>query len=290
MHRLKEGYALIPNPRDENRLRRVELSPDKVDCIVFWTKNPASMLDKLKTIKAMGYHYYFEFTVTAYGSATERNLPPQKTIIETFRKLSERLGPEQVDWRFDPIMVNDQYPLEWQLDRFDKLCRQLHSHTQRCIISFINSYANIGTELHEMKREEMLAVAAGLSQIAAQYHLPLFTCAEEIDLSCYGIGHSSCIDQSKIEQIIGWPITVKKDLGQRKSCGCIESVDIGVYDTCANGCTYCYATTSAKTVRRRMEAHDPNSPILTGYPKGTESITVRRSMSQKILQISLFDR
>ena len=50
MNRLSAGYALIPNPRNPNRLGRVELSPKNVDCLVFWTKNPLPMLDKLERI------------------------------------------------------------------------------------------------------------------------------------------------------------------------------------------------------------------------------------------------
>ncbi len=38
LNRLREGYVLIPNPRNANRLGRVELSPKNVDGIVFWRK------------------------------------------------------------------------------------------------------------------------------------------------------------------------------------------------------------------------------------------------------------
>ena len=36
-------------------------------------------------------------------------------------------------------------------------------------------------------------------------------------------------------------VTKPKDRNQRGLCQCVESVDIGAYSTCSNGCAYCYA-------------------------------------------------
>lgn len=287
MGRLREGYVLISNPRDARRLGRAELSPDHVDCLVFWTKNPAPMLDRLPEIEKMGYRFYFQFTLTPYGPEVERNLPPKREIIRTFRELSRRIGPERVVWRCDPVMVTEEFPVAWHLERFRELCGTLHDAACRCVFSFIDPYPHIGKRLRAMSREEMLAVSEGFSRIAAGYRLPLFTCAEEIDLSRFSIGHSACIDRELIERLIGCPIRARKDPGQRPACSCIESVDIGAYDTCPNGCAYCYATTSPKTVRDRVRVHDPKSPLLTGTPRGDEIITDRTAPSQKIYQLSL---
>lgn len=134
----------------------------------------------------------------------------------------------------------------------------------------------------------MLAIASGFSEVAQKYDMALYTCAEEIELTEYGIGHAACIDREWVEQIIGCRLSAKKDANQRAACGCIESVDIGVYDTCTHGCLYCYATSSQKTALRRVGAHDPWAPMITGYPKGHEIVTERTTSSQKIKQISMF--
>lgn len=288
LDRLREGYVLIPHPRNARRLGRVELSPDNVDCLVFWTKNPAPMLDRLPQIEAMGYLFYFQFTLTPYGPEVERNLPPKREIIRTFRELSRRIGPQRMVWRCDPVMITEKYPVAWHLERFRELCEALQGTACRCVFSFIDPYPHIGRALRTPSREEMLAVAEGFSRIAAGYRLPLFTCAEEIDLSRFSIGHGACIDRDLIGRIVGRPIRARKDPGQRPACGCMESVDIGAYDTCPSGCAYCYATTSEKAVRDRMRAHDPGSPLLTGIPRGDEIITDRTTPSQKINQLSLF--
>ncbi len=290
LNRLKEGYVLVPNPRNANRLGRVELSPQQVDCIVFWTKNPAPMMrHRLPLIDGMGYTSYFEFTITAYGREAEPNLPEKQTVLDTFKRLSDQIGPYRVDWRFDPIMKKQQVSDSWIADQFEWLCRELHDYTERCIISFVDEYKHTGNRTKALSSEEMLKTAEIISQIAGIYRLPVFSCAEEIDLSSLGIEHASCIDQKKVEQLTGSRIAAKKDAGQRPACRCMESIDIGAYDTCGNGCTYCYAVTSEKTLKRKLAQHDPNSPLLTGFPRGTELITDRSASSLKIDQVSLFE-
>lgn len=289
LNRLKEGCVLILNPRNADRLGRVGLSPENVDCIVFWTKNPAPMMEKLPLIDAMGYKYYFLFTITAYGKEIEPNLPDKQAVVDAFKRLSEKIGPEAVDWRFDPILQNERFSPGWTAGQFAWLCGQLHDYTGRCIISFVDEYAHTKNRPDVPDRSGMLEIAGLIAGIADQYRLPVFSCAETVDLSRFGIGHSSCIDREKIEKLTGTRIKVRKDTGQRPACGCAESVDVGAYDTCGNGCSYCYAITSEKTLRRRMREHDPHSPLLTGFPKGTETITDRTAPSQKIDQISLFE-
>jgi hypothetical protein len=131
-------------------------------------------------------------------------------------------------------------------------------------------------------------LAQGFSEIAKSHKLALATCSESMDFSIYGIGHSACIDQKLVEEIIDCPINTKKDPNQRVACGCIESIDIGTYDSCSHDCVYCYATTSEETVRKNMRNHAPNSPMLIGYPRGDEIVTTREAKSFKIRQFTLF--
>jgi hypothetical protein len=288
LKRLEVGFAMMPNPRNPRRLGRVELSPEVVDCIVFWTKNAAPMLDKLRQIETMGYPFYFQFTLTPYGQSVEANLPPKTKLAETFTELARRIGAERVVWRYDPIMIDAKHPVHWHFEQFSQLCDKLYSFTRRCVFSFIDPYKKIGSGFRAIRHEEMIAVASGFSEIAARYDLGLFTCAEEIDLDEYGIGHFSCIDRELIEQIIGYGLTLNRDKNQRPACRCVESVDIGVYDTCVNGCVYCYATSGDGSALRHRENHDKNASMLTGYPVGDEIVTDRTVPSHKESQLRLF--
>ena len=290
LSRLREEYALIPNPRNAGRLGKVSLSPEQVDCIVFWTKNPAPMFESLPLIEGMGYSYYFQFTVTAYGNDFERNLPEKEAVIDTFKRLSDRIGPKRVDWRFDPIITNDKFSSEWVVERFGWLCGELREYTERCTISFVDAYSHTKNKGDVLNRSEMMETAGMLSHIAKEFKLPVYACSEEINLKALGIQPASCIDKGKIEEMLGCRIEAKKDTGQRPACGCIESVDIGAYDTCDNGCSYCYATTSEKTVHKRRNAHRSELPLLTGAPKGSEIITDRTGVSLKVKQTSFLEQ
>lgn len=287
MNRLREGYALIPNPYNTKRLGRVELSPEVTDCIVFWTKNPGPFIGKLREIEEMGFQYYFEFTLNGYGTDLEPGLPDKSRMTDILCELSARIGAKRVDWRYDPIMITDRYTADWHKDQFAAMCEAIHGSADRCIISFVDEYAHLGKRVRALSAEEITDLARDMGKTAADYGLQVYTCAESCDLSAYGIHKGACIDQEKIEDILGCSIDARKDTGQRKDCGCIASVDLGVYDTCGFGCTYCYANSRPATVKRKLASCDCMSPMLGGWPKGDEIITERTTGSVKTGQMKL---
>ncbi len=287
VNRLLEGEVLVPNPYNRKKVSRIELSPKVVDCIVFWTKNPEPMLPYLKMIDLLDYQYYFEMTITDYGREMEPSLPSVEESIASFILLSERIGKERIDFRFDPIILNEDYPLSWHLEKFDMMCRWLHRYTTRCIISFVDHYK--GCPFLEPEEEEMRGAAKELAKIAAKYGLPLYTCAEKIDLKQYGINHAACIDPEKIRQLTGYKLDIGRDSSQRKECNCCKSIDIGMYDTCIHGCKYCYATGGGRNAGKKYKLHNPSSPILIGQLKGDETIVGKQVRSNRDTQLSLFD-
>lgn len=265
INRIREGYVITRNPNPASRqLYRINLSPDIVDCIVFWTKNPAPMIDRLDELS--DYQYYFQFTLTGYDKDIERNLPPKEELIETFQKLSEKIGKKRVIWRYDPILLSNKYDMCYHLDALGKIATALKGYTEKCVFSFIDPYAAIWPALSSLKisipnEEEMYNLARTVRMVTHSCDMTAATCAEKFDLNSLGIKHNCCIDKDLIECLTGYPVknTKKnlKDKGQREICGCMASRDIGAYNTCRNGCIYCYANT------KMMDAlYDPLSPIL----------------------------
>lgn len=275
--RLKEGYADVVNPFNRRQVSRISLRPDYVDCIVFWTKDPAPMLEHLEELEP--YHYYVQVTITPYGREVETNLRSQEEILRTVQSLAERLGRERVVWRYDPILLNDSYVIASHLEWFEKVLAVLSPCVERCVISFIDMYAKmkkntVGLNLRELTEAEMHELAAGMAKRAKGSGVTLQTCSENIDLEQYGIIRGACIDGKLIERITGKHIKTAKAKSQRKLCNCVESFDIGQYDTCIHGCRYCYANDSYRRAQQGFEAHDKMSSVLTGTLQGDEKITL----------------
>lgn len=287
MNRIRDGYALVPNPRNSQRLGRVELSVRNVDCIVFWTKNPAPMMERFAELESLGYPFIVHFTLTPYGRDVEPGLPPKKRLLDTFVELAERIGRQRVIWRYDPVAVDGRFSVHWHMERFSAMCGTLHGHAHRCMLSFVDPYKSIARSFRGVTHEEMRSIAAGFARVAGEYDINLSTCAETVGFEEFGIEHGACVDRKHIEQVVGSRLDVKIDANQREMCLCAEAVDIGAYDTCPHGCTYCYAVSGAEKAARALESHDPAAPMLTGYPTGAEIVTDRTKGSHKSTQFSL---
>ena len=292
-NRIKEKYVLVRNPMNYHQVSRIDLSPDVVDAIVFWTKNPIPMLPKLE--KLQDYNYYFQFTLTGYGQDVERSLPSKKEVIlPAFQRLSKEIGREKVVWRYDPIFFSEKYSMEYHCQCFAEVAEELAGYTEKCTVSFMDSYKNTERNIKTLNyvndtyamQEELLQ---RFVEIADRNGLYIDTCAEAGDFEALGVRHAHCIDKERIERIIGCRINVDKDTNQRKECGCVASIDIGAYNTCKNGCLYCYANYMAGSVKKNFELHNPKAPLLVGEITEADIIKERKVKSLKELQLNLLD-
>jgi DNA repair photolyase len=274
-NRIKEGYVLVRNPFNPKQVSRILLSPGVIDCIVFWSKNPGRFKDKLDLLK--DYKYYFQFTLNSYDKTVETFVPDKKELISTFIELSGKIGKERVIWRYDPILLTNKFNKEYHYKWFEYLAERLHNFTNKCIISFMDFYAKTERNTKELgilpfSADDMLEMAEQLSLIAQKYNLALETCSEAMDFSAFNIGHSRCIDDRLISAITGKLFRFDKDSNQRENCGCVKSIDIGVYNTCRHNCLYCYANFSKNAVQKNCLRYNPDLPLLLGKLNGDEVI------------------
>lgn len=282
--RLEAGKVLVRNPYNKNQISEISLTPDVTDCIVFWTKNPEPMLHDLGRLDQ--YMYYFQFTLTGYGKDMEPGLPDKEHLISVFRRLSDQIGPNRVIWRYDPILFSRTYTMEYHQKAFADIARSLKGYTKQVVISLVDMYkrtrdnaALLGLEKKEKSETE--AFLSSLARTAGKNGMSIVTCAEALDLKKYGIEHGSCIDRALIEELTGCGIDAPEEKGQRPECGCARSLDIGTYNTCKNGCRYCYANYSDPLMRFHISRYSPDSPLLCDSLEETDHITVRKTESWK---------
>lgn len=298
IERWKAGYVKWKNPFNGVPLY-VSFKNTKV--VVFWTKNPKPMMKHLDFLNKNVNNYYFQFSLNDYDKeGFEGKVPRVESRIKTFKELSDRIGKEKVVWRFDPLLLTNEIDVNELLERLENIGDELYLYTKKLVFSFadIGIYKKVESNLNkanidfiEFTLETMLEFAEGLQKLNKKWGLELATCAEKFDLIKYGINHNKCIDDDLMidlfhqdEELMKFlgvefieptlfdstgTITKKrkiKDKGQRESCGCIMSKDIGEYNTCPHECVYCYANTSKEIAFANYKAHteNPNADTITG--------------------------
>ena len=266
-NRISEGYCTVPNPFNSNQLSIVDLTPENVDVIVFWTRNPSPVLKKLKILDDLGYKYYFQFTINNYPKMYEKSNPSLDLATDTFIKLSDKIGPGKVIWRYDPIIFTDDLTSDFHIENFDKIFSRLHNYTERIVISIVDNYNKTDRRLNklntnykddQLENPFLLKLLKYFVDLARNYNIEVQSCAEEKEFDFIGIKHGKCIDDQLINEEFGIDLNYKKDKTQRLACGCTQSKDIGMNNTCVMGCEYCYATISNHKAIENKKKHDPN--------------------------------
>jgi DNA repair photolyase len=273
MRRLAEGRAGYVQPFGGKRYL-VSLRPADAAVFVFWSKNFMPFTEKLRTIKASGYHSYFNYTINNYPRVFEPAVPPAGRLIENLKELSDRHSPAQINWRYDPIVISQRTDYDFHLRNFEKLASALSGYVHRCTVSFVSFYGKVkksfarlqqcdDARMEEPEIEAKVRLANELADRAGAFGMKLHSC-------CCGylenekIGRAHCVDGELLKELF-----FKNDADvnfkpkpTRAGCGCAESLDVGAYDTCAHGCVYCYANANQEIARAKYERREIDSAFL----------------------------
>ncbi|MDK2887517.1 MAG: hypothetical protein PWP72_395 [Thermoanaerobacter sp.] len=269
MNRVRAGWAVSCNPFNR-RAMRVSLRPEDVGALVFWSKNFAPFLPYLAELKALGYRMVFLFTITGLPRIFETRVPDTGVTIAALQAMSRMFSPGHVLWRYDPVLLSSVTDEKYHLRRFRELCRFLSGYTTRCYISFVCLYPKVRRRLQALEKQgikvlavseaEQAALARHLAEIAAEYGIELYSCCND-HLVGGPVKKAHCVDAELLSSLFNLEAGFYRIRPTRKQCGCWESVDIGMYDTCPHGCIYCYASTGTESSKNYLR-HDPGSPAL----------------------------
>lgn len=264
VNRWNEGYFDVRNPFNPKLVSRIFVSD--VDMIVFCTKNPLSLLD---TIHLFSVPIQLQVTITGYFKDMEPNVLDKKQVIECIKKLSSYLGKENVCVRYDPILLNSKYNVDYHVRAFNKLCTMLKGYVSKMIVSFVDDYKNVRNnhlDYHEPFNEEYLK----LKEEFEKNDIKIISCME----NKYQIGdEKDCCVSIKY----AFERTGKLFKGWKaRDCHCVNMVDVGAYNSCLHECKYCYANFDSKQIVSNYKMHDVNSSLLIGQLNLDDQIKIRR--------------
>ena len=275
LNRFREGYVLVRNPMFPKKVSRYELTPEMVDCVLFCSKNYAPILRNLHEITDR-FNTFFHYTITAYGKDVEPGVPSIDESIRTLKELSSIVGRERVYWRYDPVLLTDRYTIDVHERTFSRMAKEISPYVNRCVFSFVEMYRKLDVNMPEimpMLLSDKDRLAEILGRVAEENDLKIQTCGVAGDYSRFGIGSSACVTTDVLGKANGIEFRDIAHRGMRKGCHCLESRDIGAYDTCLNGCKYCYANQSPKKAHDNLRFHDPRSPMLLGNLEDDDELT-----------------
>ncbi len=275
INRLEEGFIDVRNPFNPNMVSRIML--EDVDLLFFCTKNPILIIDKISSIKKK---IYFHITLTGYKKDIEPGLPPKKDIIKAIIELSKLIGKENIVIRYDPILVNNKYTIDYHIKAFTKICELLDGYIEKILISFIDDYKNVRKnynilQYRKLLEEDYKKIGISFSSIAKKHNIYVHTCAEDRNLTEYGFIKDECMSKELALKLTGKKY---KKWKARKNvpCQCVEMVDIGVYNSCKHFCKYCYANFDEAKVKENNNKHDPKSSLLIGKLNKNDIIKIRK--------------
>lgn len=185
LRRFSEGYVLSRNPLFPNKVTRYELTPDKVDCVVFCSKNYRPILPYLHEITDH-FNTYFYYTITAYGKEIEPVSPPFERACRRSLSCPVWWEKERLARRYDPVLLTGTYTIARHLQTFEQMAQVLAPHIDRCIFSFVEIYRKVQTNMPELiplSTEDMDTLARGFGAIAARYAMPIQTCGTNGDFT-----------------------------------------------------------------------------------------------------------
>ena len=273
VNRFEEGFLYFRNPAYLKTIHKVILDKNHIEGIIWCSKDYLPILHDLHNITDK-FPSIFHYTITGYGKTIEPNVPYLEQSTYIFKELSLRYGKEKVIWRFDPIFYSKDIKENHTLERFEKICKELHDYTDRVVVNFVSPYEKVKRHLPEMiilSNDQKKSLIIKMLEICKRYDFKLQTCGNGLQFKdLEGVEVTGCLDEHALNLLGIYPKSKNKEAAW--GCLCYPNTSIGEYNTCLHNCKYCYACADFNKCNENYKQHDPKSPLLIGWPRGDEDI------------------
>ncbi len=257
----------------------VSLRPDDVLGYVFWTRDPRPLGDEIRRILDEGTPVAVQFTITPYGVELEPLRPSRAESIEAVHWLAQVLpGPPAIQWRYDPIVLSDRYPVAFHVEQFAALAAELGSFVRVVNVSFVEPYRKaverIADRSVHYRRPEAgrhrwtergspsvrfadasdQGLVEQLAELGRKHGLEVRACCDP----SWSLPAAACLGADLFAGYptdLSAPIEALDRAPSRSFCRCRRAVDIGTPNTCVAGCRYCYVLTSEQSARGNHARH-----------------------------------
>lgn len=248
----KEGKITVRNPLYKQNVRTVDLRPEAVEWIVFWSRNYGPFLNNKSAFS--DYNLFFHFTVLSHTRHLEKSHITLNRALDQASRLAGFYGGRRIIWRYDPLVFwqdGNQIKTNFNKQEFTLLCREMSSFgIYSCYFSVATPYRKFEIRFKKAYPFQKILGKDGASikstiremqAIADQHKVHLFSCCNDL-LVGNGIQKGRCINGELLNNLGNRSVT-RAAAPSREDCGCTRSVDIGDYDMqpCPTGCIYCYA-------------------------------------------------
>jgi hypothetical protein len=250
---IKAGYVDVINPIFKKQTYRVDLMPDQVEWIVFWSRNYGKYIERSQFFTP--YRLFFHFTILSYHPLLEKVELGTIKALQQMEQLVKLYGADHIIWRYDPIVAwrdGAEIITNFNAAEYEYLCIELsRMEISRCYFSFVSLYQKFKRrftkrypQLQLISEDETFIkeICNCMTETAGANGIQLYSCCNDYIIS-ESIQKGSCISGSLLNDLSGEKNVSEAKAPSRPQCGCTRSVDIGSYANhpCPYGCIYCYA-------------------------------------------------
>jgi hypothetical protein len=253
MDKIEDGEIYVQNPVYKKNSMRIDLTPESVEWIVFWSRNYTNLLNNRSFFER--FRLFFHFTIISHHPMLEKVNLPQRKVIRQMESLVYHYGSDHIIWRYDPIVCwqnGKKVSSNYNRSDFKLYCREFSAlGLQQCYFSYITDYAKIKTRLRKkypnlkiLSTDDSIVcdIIEDMRNISSDSGINLYSCCNDA-LIGFNTCKGHCISGSQLNDLSGKKIVSEAKSATRLDCGCTRSVDIGSYinHPCYFGCIYCYA-------------------------------------------------